>query len=272
MTDEFDDEDELGEGEWAEEESNLTSEILERGYELLDGFSGWLEGSLRVEVRDAEQDCFNAESYVDYLANVPQVTVFEATEYDLRWFFFSHYIRKAMGDEPTELRLPDSLRRFTEYLRAEHGYVVPDYVYATLDDRAFYTRRRAEYHALNPDDERAWAQGFEAWCEELETDLDTRCLWLPNDLGEGERWGEVQGWREAALYREALRMWLKEREELLGFGQDYDAMREELFIAYMDWLDEPQEKLEEDSPREVIRAERAERQLHEEDPDDGEEE
>ncbi|MBC7526495.1 MAG: hypothetical protein H7308_03000 [Chthonomonadaceae bacterium] len=267
----FDDEN-LDEGEWVEEESNLTQEILDKGYELLDGFTEWLDFALKVETRAAQQDCFNAESYVDYLANFAQLSVFEATEYDLRWFVFSYYIRKSLGDEPTELRLLDSLRRFIEYLRAEHGYTVPEHIYATLEDHAFYVRRRAEYHALNPDDERTWADGFENWCSEMETDLDTRCLWLPSDLGEGERWGDTQGWREAALYREAQRLWLKEREELLGFGQDFDSMREELYIIYMDWLDQPQEKLEDDTPRNVIMAERTERQLHEEDPDDGEDE
>ena len=269
----YDDEDEeLEEGEWSEPESSRTQEILDNGYELLDGFTEWLDLSLKVETREAQQDCFNAESYVDYLANFAQLTVFEATEYDLRWFAFSYYPRKAMGDDPTELRLLDSLRRFIEFLRAEQGYTVPDWVYATLEEKDFYVRRRAGYHALNADDERAWANGFEDWCAELESDLDTRCLWLPSDMGEGARWGDTQGWREAALYQEGLRLWLKERDELMGFGQDFDAMREELFISYMDWLDQPQEKLEGETPREVIMAERAERQLHEEDPDDGEEE
>lgn len=262
------------EGEVAPEDERDDRDIqtlLDVGYEQLDGFTAWLEESMGVDTRTAQQDCFNAESLIDYLANYPRKEAMDVDEFDLRWFVFNHYIRKAMADSETELRLPDSLLRFFTYLSSEHGYAVPDWLYGVLEDRAFYVKRRQEYLDLDMQDEAQWQEGFRAWNTEMESDLDTRCLWLPIELGEGLAWGERMGWTEGALQMEANRLWQEERTELLQEGMDYESARTRLLASYGLWLDTPQARLEDLSPREAILAERREQAENEEeeaiDPD-----
>lgn len=245
-------------------------ELLDLGYSQLDGFVEWLERELEMDTRTAQQDCFNAESFVDYLANHQRKSAVDTDEYDLRWFVFSHYIRKTIADRETQERLPDSLLRFFEYLRSQYGMTLPDWIPATLEDNQFYLLRLRALQSLAGEDEAEWKAGFRDWCQDLERDLDMRGLWLPDDMGEGMRWGEQMGWREATLRDEANRRWQQKRNDLLAAGLDFDAVRERLAASYLLWLDTPQSRLEDLSPRQTVRGERAEQMLHSEDEDDGE--
>jgi hypothetical protein len=231
-------------------------ELLDEGYELLDEFLVFLEESLALDVRTAQQDCFNAEAFLDFLANSEAKRPTEANEFDLRWFVFSHYIRTAMADAETEKRLPDSLRRFYEYLRAERGYRVRDWVYAVLEDRSLYWQRWSAYKTLPAEKETEWLSGYREWCEDLENDMDARCLWMPKDMGEAMFWGDTMGWREAALRREANHLWQQNREELMALGLDFEEVRGRLADANYLWLDTPQARLEGETPRSVIEQER----------------
>src|SRR5581483_1026281 len=244
--------------------------ILDIGYDQLDEFVVWLEETLGLDTRTAQQDCFNAEMLIDYLANQQRKTASEINEFDLRWFLFSHYLRKAMADAETEERLPDSLQRFFAYLEAEQGYVAPDWLRGVLDERAYYLARRAAYAALDGEDEREWEAGYRAWCAELEDDLDARCLWPPRELADGFVWGDTMGWREATLQDEANRFWQQERAELMELGMDCESMRGRLLDAYYQWLDTPQARLDDQTPREVILTEREARQEMEEETDEEE--
>jgi hypothetical protein len=240
--------------------------LLDRAYELLDGFQAWLEESLNVDIRTAQQDCFNAESLLDYLANQHRKRADEVNEFELRWFAHSHYIRKAMADPETEERLLDSLYRFFHYLQHHTGAIVPGWVFSVLDDRAYYALRRSNYAELNSDDERQ--DGFRIWNGELVEDLDTRCLWLPGEIGEGMEWGASMGWREATLQDEANRLWQDERAELLADGLDFESVRERLAGSYLFWADTPQDKLDDATPRQVIRGERYDSEANNEVPDE----
>ena len=233
--------------------------ILDRGYATLDRFVAWLEEMLDIDNRTAQQDAFNAEALLDYLANYHRKPVHDINEFELRWFVFSHYIRKAMADDETEEHLVSSLQRFFEYLRVRENYIVPEWLYSVLDDQPFFLSRRKAYHELDSIDERNWEVGFRAWCEELEEDLDVRCLWLPRDLGEGYSWEEKRGWREATLYDEANQNWQEERAELLKSGLDYEAARSRLLTSYLLWTETEQQKLENRTPIEIILVERQER-------------
>ena len=243
-------------------------EILNEGYERLDQFMQWGEETLGLDARTVQQDCFNAESLLDFLANAHRKRSEDINEFELRWFVFSHYVRKAMADIETETRLPDSLRRYYEFLRSEHTYFVPDWLYDTLDDRAFYEKRLREYRALPEEDERAWEVGFRQWCEELEDDLDTRSLWLPREIGDGLQWQDPMGWREATLYEEANQLWQNERTELLHNGMDFETARFRLTESYLGWLRMPQERLEDMTPLEIITQEREERAEAEDDEEE----
>jgi hypothetical protein len=239
-------------------------DLLDLGYQQLDGFVEWLESRVGVDSRTAQQDCFNAESLVDYLANHERKAVFDTNEYDLRWFVFSHYIRKSIADRETKERLTESLERFFDYLAAVHGMRQPDWIEATLEDSVFYLQRLRALQLLAGEDEAEWKTGFRAWCEELEHDLDVRGLWLPADMGEGMVWGDRMGWREATLRDDANREWQRERNELLSNGLSVDAVRDRLTASYHLWLDTPQERLEGDTPRRTIQAERAEQMVERE--------
>jgi hypothetical protein len=234
-------------------------ELLDIGYNLLDGFVTWDEELLHVGTRVAQQDAFNAEQLIDYLANYQHKGISEINEFDLRWFMLSHYIRKAQADPETEERLPASLKRFFRYLRTEQTELSPSWLASVLDDHAYFQQRRRAYHDLDQVDEHAWEELFSDWCRELEDDLDVRCLWLPRDLGDGMEWAPVMGWREATLQDEANREWQRERERLLAEGFDSETARNYLEASYRIWLDTPQQRLSDLSPREVIAQERAER-------------
>jgi len=232
-------------------------ELLDEAYDLLDGFVVWLEDEAGLDTRTAQQDCFNAESLLDYLANHYQKSIREMNEFELRWFVFSHYIRHSIADTETEERLPDSLRRLSVYLRAEQAIDLPDWVPDVLDDGILYRKRREQYKALNPDDEAEWQQGYRLWSEELEEELDVRCLWLPRELGDGMFWGDVMGWREATLYKEANELWQKERAALLSEGLDYETVRSRLLDTYLFWIESEQARLDGSTPRAVILEERS---------------
>ncbi len=244
-------------------------ELLDMGYEQLDAFREWVDTRLELGSRIAEQDCFNAEFLIDYLANQHRKSAANINEFELRWFLFSHYIRKAAAEEEIEERLPESLQRFFGFLRREHRELTPEWVEAVLDDTAFYAKRRRDYALLDIEDERAWETGFRAWCEELEDDLDTRCLWLPREIGDGLEWSEVMGWREATLFQEANGNWQRERERLLRNGLDYEAARTQLLDTYEAWMDTPQARLDDETPREVVIAERLEIEEEQDETDSG---
>ena len=248
--------------DWQQDDSDGGSEIgelLEEAYDLLDGFVAWLEEEAGLDTRTAQQDCFNAESLLDYLANHHQKSIRDINEFDLRWFVFSHYIRQSIADTETEERLPDSLRRFVVYLRGQQQVILPEWVQSVLDDGILYRKRREQFKSLNPDDEAEWQQGYRLWCEELEDELDVRCLWLPRELGDGMFWGDAMGWREATLYKEANVLWQTERATLLQDGMDYESVRSHLLDTYLFWIENDQERLDGRTPRAVILEERSER-------------
>jgi len=234
-------------------------DLLELGYEQLDAFVAWDEEAMQVGARIAQQDCFNAELLIDYLANHHQKGISGINEFDLRWFILSHYIRKAQADPETEERLPESLTRFFQFLRMQHSELVPSWLSSVLEDDAFYQHRRLAYHELDQMDEHAWDQEFHEWCRELEDDLDLRGLWLPRDLGDHLQWSPTMGWRESTLQGEANRDWQRERERLVHSGVDFDTIRERLTVEFQLWVDTPQARLDGMTPREVIVAERADR-------------
>ena len=129
--------------EQADDAQQDIQELLDLGYDQLDGFRVWVDERLEMGSRIAEQDCFNAEFLIDYLANHQRKGVADINEFELRWFMFSHYIRKAMADEETELRMPDSLQRFFGFLRSEHQELVPEWVGSVLDDVSFLCQKAA---------------------------------------------------------------------------------------------------------------------------------
>jgi hypothetical protein len=239
------------------DEAGIT-DLLDIGYDQLDRYVEWSETALKLDTRIAQQDVFNAEALMDYLANHHRKAIADMNEYELRWFVFSHYIRKAMADAETESRLLSSLERFIGYLSQMQELTITDWMRSVLDETSYFNKRRSAYQSLSSEDEQAWKIGFIEWCTELDDDLDVRCLLIPNDLGDGASWSDKMGWREATLRDEATALWQRERDQLLAEGMGYEQIRDQLRIAYLDWVDTPQVRLDGLSPSEVILAERLE--------------
>jgi hypothetical protein len=248
----------FSEDAFAEPDETGITELLDIGYDQLDRYVEWSETALKLDSRTSQQDVFNAEALMDYLANHHRKAIEDMNEYELRWFVFSHYIRKAMADAETEERLLSSLERFVGYLARMHEIEITDWMRSVLDETIYYHKRRTAYQALSAEDEQAWKIGFLEWCTELEDDLDMRCLLIPKDLGDGASWSDNMGWREATLRDEANALWQRERDQLLAEGMGYDQIRDQLRIAYLDWVDTPQGRLDGLSPSEMILAERLE--------------
>ena len=242
--------------------------ILDDGYDMLNEFQEWLEKSLKIDSDTAQQECYNAESLIEYLAYRARRHVQHIDEFHLRWFIFSHYIRNSIAGKETEERLLESISHLYQRLQLFAGFKQPDWMTATLEDQSFYLHRRSEYREMNGEDERQWQDQYRDWCEELENDLDARCLLMPRNLTESLKWGDKMGWREATLYEEANNNWQKERVALLMDGLDYDSIRFDLTSAYNLWLQTEQSRLDEETPLTVILEERAEAETHNEHQDD----
>jgi hypothetical protein len=261
------DEDEWREPELNEENPDIAS-LLDEGYETLDEFGRWLEEQLELPERTVQRDMFNAEAYVDYLANTAHKAPAAANEYDLRWFIHSHYIRKSLAERETAERLLHSISNFYHFQASTTGLRPAPWVSAILEDSTYYLKRLQEYGALDQEDERAWEMGFRAWCDDLIDDLDSRCLAMPREISGGLTWNDVSQWKEAGLRDEANRIWQEERERLLAQGFSFDEMRPPLLEAYERWVHTPQEKLDDQSPLEVIYDERETMGLTEEDEEE----
>ncbi|MCS6775120.1 MAG: hypothetical protein RMJ43_15855 [Chloroherpetonaceae bacterium] len=234
--------------------STLYNDVLE----MQGRFERWIRCLPGVDAHAAQRMCYNTEFFLDYLVNQFEKPVQQINEFELRWFLFSDYIRNARVDEDTALTVLDSLRYFFDFLSESESWSRPQFVDEVLSERAYYLERRRKYLLLDAENVLVWHTGYRRWCEELEDYLDARCLWLPRDMGKGMEWGEEAGWREGTLRREAHRRWLEEREALLQEGWDFETVRTRLFDSLMVWLDTPQRRLGNATPREVIAQERSE--------------
>ncbi len=241
-----------------DESSSRITAILDSGFELLQAHSNYLLNDIHLLKHVITQDYDNIDFLIDYLANHHSKSVLEINEYELRWFIFSYYIRKSTLGSDTEERLFSSLDRFFTFLTRNYGFQPADWLQGVLDEENYYQARRGAYRSLNEEDERLWKEGFQHWCEELNSDLDARSLLVPNELGDGITWSDAMGWREATLRNEAVNLWQSEREQLLGAGAIAETIREQLVIVYLEWVDTPQDRLDGQSPAEVILAERLE--------------
>ena len=92
------------------------SSLLEQAYDLLDGFQQWCRKVCKLDERIIAQDCSNVDAFLDYLANYHQKRYSETNEFEVRWFLFSHIVRKSPEDPEAAERVLSSLRRFISYL------------------------------------------------------------------------------------------------------------------------------------------------------------
>ncbi len=249
------------------EETDI-QEILDAGYDLLGEFQIWIEKSLKIDSDTSQQDLYNVESLMEYLAYRGRRSLQKVDEFHLRWFVFSHYIRHSNAGKETEEHMPESLKRLYYFLQNAKGMFLPDWIEATLEDQSFYIHRRTAFREMNGEDEAQWIEEYRTWSEEMDSDLDSRCLLLPREITENILWGDKMGWREATLFEEANNLWQKERTELLLDGLDFESIRYDITSSYELWLSTPQIRLDDATPIEMILQERAETETHNQNQDE----
>ncbi|CCW34268.1 hypothetical protein CWRG_00715 [Chthonomonas calidirosea] len=245
-----------------EESLDSTEDVIEQNDLVLEAFLNWMTDLTDHTSTQVTWHYANVEAFLEYLSTVAQTTVFNLNEFDLRWFLFHYYIRhdSSYVEEAAAHILPASLGLFFQFLDEERGWKTPQWILDALRNQAWFEKRLIDYRKLSALDLEAAELAYVRWNQELLEDLDNRLLLLPKELVEGVLWNEPAGWREAALYRQASRLWLRLREELLADATLSESdVREALLSAYTNWVRTPQERLENQSPIEVILAERDER-------------
>ncbi len=249
---------------WSDDSTSLISSLIDEGYNLLDDFIRWLEEELGATARLVQQDSFNGELLMEFLAHSHSKGFGEINEYELRWFIYSHAIRKSIADDNTQQRLPVSLINLFHFIQVKKELQIEPWLTTILQDGEAYQNRLQSYTSLSAEDEQKWQEGFAEWCAELDSDLEMRCLAIPADLGQGMYWRDEMGWREATLREEANRIWQQERLELLGSGADFEEALRQLQTSYYIWTDMPQDKLDGFTPSQIIMEEREARPEREE--------
>ncbi len=252
------------EDNWVDDSTSQISTLIEEGYNILDDFIRWLEEDLSSTARLVQQDSFNGELLMEYLAHTHSKGFTDINEYELRWFLYSYAIRKSIADDNTKQRMLASLTNLFHFLQTRRGMAVQAWLTAILQDVETYHNRLHAYTTLSAEDEQKWQEGFAEWCRELDNDLEMRCLAIPADLGHGMYWRDEMGWREATLREEANRLWQEERLELLNQGADYEEILRQLQTSYYVWADMPQDKLDDATPSQIIMEEREGRPEREE--------
>ena len=241
---------------WSDDSTSQISILIEEGYNVLDEFIRWLEENIGATARLVQQDSFNGELLMEYLAHTHSKGFSEINEYELRWFLYSYSIRKSIADDNTQQRLLVSLSNLFHFLQSTHDVQVEPWLTTVLQDGEAYQSRLHTYITLSAQDEQKWQEGFAEWCRELDSDLEMRCLAIPADLGHGLYWRDEMGWREATLREEASRVWQAERMELLNLGADFEEALRQLQTSYYTWTDMPQDKLDGFTPSQIIMEER----------------
>lgn len=236
------------------------SSLVERNEAFLHRFVKWMAQHEQYPEYVQLWHYANVEAFLDYLATYAKTPLEQVNEFDVRWFLYHYYIRRDMDemDEEATHILLQSLALFYRFLQEEAAWVLPNWLLNVLSDQSFFEKRLLDYRKLSALPEEEAERGYAAWNKELLDDLDARLLLIPNEIGEGLSWMQPSGWREAALYEEALRMWLKLRSELLTRNVDEHSLQESLIGAYQAWLRTPQDRLDHQTPVEVILAEREE--------------
>ncbi len=254
--------------ELLDQETADTQDLLDSGYDELGRYAQWLDTHTSTDNRTSERYNYVLEALIDYLANYPKTDFRSMLEYDLTWFCYFYYIRQSTPDAAIQEALLPALSSFTSWMKYEYEWLAPSWLAPIVDDETLYNRRLANYRTLENLSESDWADAFEAWCNELNDYLDSRCMLVPREIGNGIVWGGTMGWREKALYDHCARRWQHERESRLRAGAGYEEIRQTLLNSYTSWLETPQERLDMASPREVIMLERIDNDTTEDDEED----
>lgn len=238
-------------------------EILFDLYSNLPEFEIWLDEKQKLSKIIIGCHLQNAEEYFDYIANEHQILFHHSTEFIVKWFVYSEYLRTTDTSEQEREILLSSLNLLNSFFKLKGKGIEDDWFIRVIEDDEYYQLRLTTYGSMEKLNEQEWKNAFDIWCVELNEMLDSKCLMVPNYIGDGMTWGNTMGWREKTLMDEANRMWQYFRTELIGQGMSFEEMRPKLEGAFTRWLAEPQEKLDGLSPSQMIGLERMEREEQE---------
>lgn len=133
----------------------------------IDRFEGWLQEKCGMRVREAQAHAFNASCLADYLISYEDKALEGIDEAALKWFLYSHYLRKVVAPDEVELLLPRSITLFYQYLQSWGKMEDVTWIQAVCADEARYLDRRQRYLELDLDDDQAWS----AWINELRVEI-----------------------------------------------------------------------------------------------------
>ncbi|MDH7485097.1 MAG: hypothetical protein QHJ81_02340 [Anaerolineae bacterium] len=155
---------------------------LEEAEALVHRFAQWLVKEKRLSPEEASNHGFNAHVLADYLICYEGLTLETVSEQALKWFLYSHYIRKVMAPRETELALPRSIGLLYEYLHVLGRVSDLGWIQALCADEQRYRARWQGYQDLDVEDEEAFRRGFGKWINELRQEI--LVVKIPDDQAE----------------------------------------------------------------------------------------
>lgn len=208
------------------------------------------EGSFAaVSAKAAKKHASAAWLFVQFLTGYQGIPPSAVTEFDLREFLYNWYPRKVMASEQEARAVCGSLRRFFAFLSEVEGIECP-WADTILRDRDAFIDVWYSSRGLGPEGRNA------DWLAPVTADLEFRAL-LPANDAEAIEWGGFMGEKEATLYDEMQRLWLRWRDEIIRDGTtDREAVRAELRERQRTWARTPNASVGGETPRRAVKHER----------------
>ncbi|MGQ0540029.1 MAG: hypothetical protein ACT4R6_13870 [Gemmatimonadaceae bacterium] len=223
--------------------------------ETLDSFTHYCQAEGRryaaVSAATAEKHASVAWLFLHFLTGYQGIAPSAVTEFDLRQFLYSWYPRKVIDSEESAKAVCGSLRRFFAFLAEAKGIECP-WADAILHDRAAFL---VMWHRARDEGDEGTSGN---WLAPLTADLEYRALLPANDAEAAIEWGGLMGEKEATLFDEVQRLWLRWRDEIIRGGTTHrDAVYAALRERQRAWANTPNALVGGESPARAVARERA---------------
>lgn len=227
-------------------------EFAEQQMVIAEEFRFWLEEK-GLKENKVRQYSLNVELFLKFLTYYQVIPVAAVHEYDLRFFLYEWYPRKALeSDRRRAKTLLTSLKKFFQFLLEEEE-ISCTWSGPILADRAIFIKRWESCPFNFMAD-----QTTETWEQEGYADLDARQFHPDGNMGITSEWGEAgMGVEEEELHSELHRRWLIWRDELILSGIAHPGeLRAELVERQRVWEQTPHPNYQHRPPIDVIEDER----------------
>ncbi len=187
--------------------------------------------------------------FLQFLTGYQEIGPGGVTEFDLREFLYNWYPRKVMASEQEARGVLGSLRRFFSFLAEVDGIECP-WADQVLRDRDAFLAMWYSSRGLGPEARN------NNWLAPFTADLEQRAF-LPANDAEAIEWGGLMGEKEATLFDEVQRLWLRWRDEIIRAGtKDRDAVYAALKQRQRAWANTPNALVGNETPVRAVKRER----------------